>query len=212
MRPQPRRLDLIPSPDCTAIRRWGLADCERVDQRALTESLARLQDDESTPPTDLAGLIGRIRSRYHRALMAIILDAVALATACEAAHAADDRWPHGLSDRLTGLLDALELHQQREDAVVFPLLLSRSPQATAAVAFMEGEHASILAQLDSLSAVTHAFEAPRDACVKWRILYLLCRKIDFDIRQLTDMEERELFAPSIRDSTEAGICSNATFR
>ncbi|HEY0600387.1 hemerythrin domain-containing protein [Brevundimonas sp.] len=212
MRPQPRRLDLIPSPDCLALTRWGLADCDRVDQRALAESLARLQDDESAPPTDAPGLIGRIRSRYHRVLLEVIQDAVALATACETAHAANDRWPHGLSDRLIGLLEALELHQQREDAVVFPLLLTKSPQVTAAVAFMAREHASILERLDSLSAVTHAFEAPRTACMKWRVLYLLCRKFDFDIRQLTDMEERELFAASIRDSTEAGICSDATFR
>ena len=100
MRSQSRRLDLIPSPDCDSLTRWGVADCDEVDRRALAESLARLQDDESTPPPDAAGLIGRIRSRHHQALLEIIADAVALATACEAAHAADDRWPHGLSDRL----------------------------------------------------------------------------------------------------------------
>lgn len=211
MRSQSRRLDLIPSPDCDSLTRWGVADCDEVDRRALAESLARLQDDESTPPPDAAGLIGRIRSRHHQALLEIIADAVALATACEAAHAADDRWPHGLSDRLMGLLEALELHQQREDAVVFPLLLSRSPQAEAAVGFMAREHASIRDRLDSLSAVTQAFRAPLGACMKWRVLYVLCRKIDFDIRELTSMEERELFAPHIRDHTEVDVCAHAMF-
>ncbi|WP_324819265.1 hemerythrin domain-containing protein [Brevundimonas sp.] len=212
MRPQSRRLELIPSPDCDSLTRWGIVDCDKVDRRALADSLARLQDDESTPPPDAAGMIGRIRSRYHQVLLEIIADAVALATACERVHAADDRWPHGLSDRLMGLLEALELHQQREDAVVFPLLLSGSPQADAAVRFMAREHASIRDRLDLLSAVTCAFKAPADACMKWRVLYVLCRKIDFDIRELIGMEEHELFAPHIRDRTEAGVCSHAMFR
>ena len=210
MRSYPPHPDLIPISDPAVLERWGLSDCDRIDRPALIDCLTRLQDDESRPPPDTAGLIGRIRSRYHRVLIEIIVDAVALATACEAAYAADERWPHGLSDLLVGLQEALEHHQQREDAVVFPLLLAKSPQATAAVAFMAREHASIRDRLESLSVITQAFEAPPKACVKWQILYLLCRKIEFDVRELTRMEECDLFAPSIRDSTEVDVCSAAT--
>jgi Regulator of cell morphogenesis and NO signaling len=204
-------LDLTPESDPAVLRRWGVADCERVDRRTLTRGLTRLQDPEAPPPADRADLVRHIRSRYHRALIALIQDAVELATACEAAHSGKRLWPHGLSDRLAKLLDVLEAHQQREDAVVFPMLLQGRPEATNAVSLMTFEHAEVRALLDSTSSITCAFEAPDQACAKWRLLYLLCRKIDFDVREQMRLEESALFPPDIRDTTEASVCSDATF-
>lgn len=182
-----------------------------ANRLALMDSLARLQVDETlmlTPPgaTDLIRRAGRCRHD----LMEVAADALAVAIACEAEYAADERWPQGLSDRLADLLDWLEQHQHREEAVVFPLFLSRSPEAPATAVLMTDEHDSIRRQFDALSAITNAFRAPVDAGVKWRILYLLCRKIDFEIRARMAMEDRELFASEIRDSTEVDICPTAT--
>ena len=193
MRPQPERLDLIPQADPAVLRRWGVSDCGRVDRPALVRSLASLQDDEIAPPSDMARLVRHIRHRYHRALIGLIEDAVALAEACEAAHSGEEFWPHGLSDRLVEILEALEDHQQREDAVVFPLLLAGRPQAAEAVTTMEAEHARIRRLLDVVLALTQGFEAPSAACVSWRVLYVLTCKIDLDIREQMRLEERELF-------------------
>src|SRR5690606_40373740 len=71
------------SSDLAVLRRWGVTDCERVDRRALTRSLTRLQHDEAAPAPDLSRLIRHIRARYHRTLIEVIGDAVSLATACE---------------------------------------------------------------------------------------------------------------------------------
>ena len=212
MRLQPKRLDLIPSADPAILRRWGVADCDRVNRRALTRSLTRLQHDEVTPPSDITRLVRHIRDRYHRALVGVIEDAVALATACEAAHSGQELWPHGLCDRLIEILEALEHHQQREDAVVFPMLLADTPQAAEAAAMMKAEHARIGEMLDAVHALTQGFQAPAQACARWRVLFVLCCKIDVDIREQMRLEERELFSPHIRDSTEACVCSAATFR
>lgn len=204
-------LELIPDADPAVLRRWGVTDCERVDRNALTRSLTRLQHDEAAPPADPARLIRHIRDRYHRALVEVIEDAVSLATACEAAHSGEERWPHGLSDRLIEILEALEHHQQREDAVVFPLMLKGAAGATKAAGIMETEHAHVRSLLDAVLALTRGFEIPAQACAKWRVLYVLCCKINLDIRDQMKLEERELFAPRIRESTEVGVCSTATF-
>lgn len=211
MPPQPERLDLIPAADPVALRRWGVSDCGRIDRRALYDSLARLQHDEAAPPSDAARLVRHIRDRYHHALVDVIGDAIALATACETAHSGDDLWPHGLSDHLIEILEAVEHHQQREDAVVFPMLLAGGPGAAEAVRMMEAEHAGIRASLDRLLALTQGFQAPARACASWRVLYVLCCKIDVDIREQIRLEERELFSQCIRESTEDCVCSTATF-
>ena len=219
MRPLPERpehfsrsgLDLTPESDPTVLRRWGVTDCDRVDRRSLTRSLTRLQDPEAPPPPDSAALIRHIRKRYHRALIALIGDAVELATACEAAHSRKAQWPHGLSDRLARLMEVLEAHQQREDAVVFPMLLDGRPGATGAACLMVAEHDEVRALLDANLSITRSFEVPPGACAKWRLLYLLCGKIDFDVREQMRLEEAALFPPDIRDSTEGCICSAATF-
>ena len=199
----------FPRPDRTVLRRWGLGDGDRIDRPALMDSLARLQVDERPLSSDKAGLVDRIRRRCQN-ITEVIADAVAVADACEADHAADERWPHGLSDRLVDLLEGLEQHQHREDAVVFPLFLSGSPRASATAALMVGEHGSIRHKLDALSAVTRAYETPARAGPRWRILYLLCRKVDFEIRAQMLIEDRDLLVPMVRDSTEAETCPAAT--
>lgn len=211
MRPQSRRLELIPEADPAILRRWGVVDCDRVDRRALTRSLSRLQDDEAAPPADTVSLVRHIRERYHRGLIDVIDDAVALAAACEAAHSADARWPHGLGDRLIEILETLEHHQQREDAVVFSLLLADTPRPDGAVRLMETEHLHLRSLLDALPELTRGFEVPRGVCAKWRVLYVLCCKLDVDIREQMRLEERELFSSPIRDTTEACVCSATTF-
>lgn len=219
MRPQSRRpaegphphFELTGETDPAVLRRWGVTDCGRVDRRNLTRGLTRLQDPETAPPASPADLVRHIRERYHRALIALIGDAVALALACERAHSDKDLWPHGLSDRLIGILDALEAHQQREDAVVFPMLLAGGPEATEAAALMAAEHGVVRGLLDAAAAMTRGFAIPEAACAKWRLLYVLCRKIDFDVREQMRLEECGLFPADIRDSTEAYICSAATF-
>ena len=191
--PQHERLDLIPQADPAVLRRWGVTDCGHVDRPALVRSLARLQDDEVAPPSDVARLVRHIRDRYHRALLELIDDAIALAEACEVAHSAEELWPHGLSDRLIEIFEALEHHQQREEAVVFPMLLAHAPRAAEAAKIMAAEHGGIRKLLDVVLALTQGFEAPTTACASWRVLYVLACKIDLDVREQMRLEERELF-------------------
>lgn len=212
MQPESGRLDLISAADPEALRRWGLSDCDRIDRSAMCDSLARLQHDDAPSPSAPTHLIGHIRDHYRHALIAVIEDAIALAIACEAAHSGDDLWPHGLSDLLIEMHEALEHHHQREDAVVIPMLLTDGPRAAESVKLMEVEHAGIRARLDAVLTLTGGFAVPSQACAGWRVLYVLCCKIDVDSREQVRLEEQELFPLFLRDSTEVPVCSTATFR
>lgn len=211
MRAPSDRLDLIPAADPDALRRWGVTDCGHVDLGALTRSLGGLREAGPGSFADAARVVRHIHHRYHGVLIGWIEDAVALSIACESAHSGEDLWPHGLSDDLADLLEALEHHQQREDAVVFPRLLAGpSPAMKPIVALMEADHAAMVDRLDRMLALTGGLAAPEGACAKWRVLYVLCRGIDADTRALMRLEEHELFARALRDPTEAGVCAVAT--
>lgn len=179
--------------EAAVLRRWGVADGLAVDSLAFNRGLARLQADERPPPRGASRLIGHIRGRYHRSMVADIEDAVVLATVCEMAYSAHDLWPHGLSDHLIDLLEAMEQHLFQEDAVVFPLLLADNPAAAAVVVQMTVQHNKIMRLLEGLVAKTGTFTIPAGACFRWRVLYLLCCRIDADLRAQMRLEESDLF-------------------
>lgn len=190
------------------LQRWGLG--REPDLPALGASLTRLIDAEESPPAGMASLIQHIHERYHHVLAGVIEDALVLATTCETERSAEPSWPHGLSDFLAEILDELQQHQQREYAVVFPMLLAGSGETPWATGIMEDEHARLRRRLDTLTALTGSFAAPAAACVKWRVLYVLCCKIDLDLREQMRMEESHLFSPFLRHPTEGDACSSAT--
>ena len=72
-------------------------------------------------------------------------------------------------------------------------MLAAKPQAAEAARIMKAEHARIRRLLDVVGALTRGFEVPAAVCVSWRVLYVLARKIDLDIREQMKLEERELF-------------------
>ena len=145
--------------------------------------------------------------RRHTAHENSIEDAVALATRAEAAHRQDDAWPHGLSDDLEEILDKTVAHQQREQAVVFPMLMTGvGALPTTTVDDMIAAHDELLERWRQLGRRTGDFEAPAHACATWRRLYLLCRVLEQDCRVQVDVENRMLVAggaADFRNDTEA---------
>lgn len=145
--------------------------------------------------------------RRHSAHEDSLENAVALATRAEAVHRHDDAWPHGLSDDLVEILDRTVAHQQREQSVVFPILMTGidglSPEA---VDDMIAAHDDLLRRWRAIDRRTRGFEPPEHACATWRNLYLLCRALDVDFRVQVDAENRMLISgreTDLRNHTEA---------
>jgi regulator of cell morphogenesis and NO signaling len=146
-------------------------------------------------PQTTPELIGHILERYHETHRREFPEAIRLARRVEAVHGAHPDCPRGLGDHLAFMADDLEAHQQKEEQVLFPLLLrGGGPLVVFPIRKMTSEHRDVDEQLAVLAALTHDFTAPTDGCGSWRELYTACRKIDADLREHMRLEEQVLFA------------------
>ena len=64
-------------------------------------------------------------------------------------------------------------------------------------------------RLEHLARRTGDFTAPAHACATWRLLYLLCRKLNSELRERMALETAALLGRDIRESTEDSGCSAA---
>lgn len=154
------------------------------------------QDRASDLPPALepdAQLIARIINDFHVPHLRDLLQAIDTARKVEAVHADHDEAPLGLAALLTSFFDHLSMHQAREEAVLFPMMLNGAGDLTHPVAAMNREHDDVRVDLDALGRMTRGFEPPEGACGSWRALYDLCRKFDADLREHMRLEEKVLF-------------------
>jgi len=155
-----------------------------------------LQDGADGLPSALepdAQLIARIINDFHVPHLRDLLKAIDTARRVEARHADHCEAPLGLAALLTSFFDHLSMHQAREEAVLFPMMLNGAADLTHPVAAMTREHEDVRGDLDALRQITHGFEPPEEACGSWRALYDLCRKFDEDLREHIRLEEQVLF-------------------
>ena len=135
--------------------------------------------------------------------------AVALAARAERVHRGDDAWPHGLLDQLEDILERTIVHQQREQSVVFPMLMTgvdALPDQT--IDDMIAAHADLVRRWRRLDQRTGGFKAPVHACETWRSLYALCDRLHRDWLAQVDLENRMLLAgrvDGLRNDTEARV-------
>lgn len=212
MRLRPRHLTKLSAEegDLAVMDRWGLSRCEAVEMGSVSSELTKLMAEEGLPPTDPANLVTWICERRHPVQENRLEEAIAIATRAEEIHREDDAWPHGMADQLIGLLDQVFTHQQREQAVIFPMLLrgvGALPDGT--IDEMLEAHDTLLDQWRELDRMTGGFRAPAHACAAWRLLYALCYKLQDDCREQVGLENRMLLAGrearGIRDDTEARV-------
>lgn len=145
---------------------------------------------------DAAGLIDLIQTRYHDTHRREFPEAIRLARKVEAVHAGDPKAPRGLADHLAFMADDLESHQQREEQVLFPMILGGgSPMIGFPIRRMMAEHVDVEDQLTRLRALAGDFEPPPGACRTWQALMSACRKLDSDLREHMRLENEVLFAP-----------------
>ncbi len=151
----------------------------------------------------------RLCRRRHSEQEDHLEQAVALAARAERVHRGDDAWPHGLLDQLEDILERTIVHQQREQSVVFPMLMTgvdALPGGT--VDDMIAAHEDLARRWRRLDQRTGGFKAPVHACGTWRSLYALCERLHLDWQAQVDLENRMLLAgraTGLRNDTEAAV-------
>lgn len=170
------------------LERWGVRRCDAVDRAAFNAGLSDLIEIEGAPGEDPRLRLDRLQREEGEAVRRRLRDALALARTGDLAHRTDDLWPHGIVDELDDLLQNLEAHDAHEG-------YARSAAGGASAALAAGlrdDHAFLGGRLDELRRLTGGYEAPAHACAVWRLLYVLCLKVDRALAERMQLEDTGL--------------------
>jgi len=139
-------------------------------------------------------LIPFILDRYHATHRRELAELQRLARRVETVHADRPECPRDLSRLLATMEAELEVHMQKEEQVLFPLLLaSGGGCAPFAIRRMRAEHEDHAQLLAELKRLTGGFTPPADACGSWRRLYQGCAKLSADLEAHIALENGVLF-------------------
>lgn len=145
----------------------------------------------SQSPQDL---IPFILDRYHATHRRELPELQRLARKVETVHADKAECPRGLSQLLARMEAELGAHMQKEEEVLFPLLLaSGGGCAPFAIRRMRAEHDDHELLLAELKRLTGGFTPPPDACGSWRRLAIGCAKLSADLEAHIALENEILF-------------------
>lgn len=187
-----------------AVAKRGADLCEIKHALAALESIG-----QEVPPKETTALIDYIVTRFHETHRRELPELYRLARKVESVHASHPAVPLGLADILADMLNDLESHMTKEEAVLFPLFRRGGhPSIMHPVAQMRREHDSHGQYLHQLETLTHAFTAPSEACRSWQALYLGLAKFADDLMQHIHTENNALF-PRF-DQMEPAVAEHAS--
>lgn len=154
---------------------------ERWDQRPLDE------------------LIEHLQARFHEPHRAELPRLCEMAARVEKVHGDKASCPTGLAALLQQLTAELQLHMQKEEQILFPMI-ARGDGAAAGgpVQVMEQEHEDAGAQLACIRELTGDYTPPTEACGTWRALYLGLAEFERDLMQHVHLENYVLFPRALR--------------
>jgi regulator of cell morphogenesis and NO signaling len=176
---------------------------------AITARLDALAGERAPGADDWAdaaapALIDHILTRYHARHREQLPELARLARRVETVHADSPDCPHGLADHLESMYQALESHMQKEEQVLFPMLLrGMGAMAGGPISVMRMEHDDHGEALQRLADLTNNITLPRAACNTWRALYLGLRALREDLMEHIHLENNILFEQAV-SAGEAG--------
>ncbi|MBM3990507.1 MAG: iron-sulfur cluster repair protein YtfE [Planctomycetes bacterium] len=168
-----------------------LSELRAEEQR--TESFE--QWDERALPQLVEHLLANFHLRHREELPRLI----AAARKVESVHGEKSSCPKGLAAHLEHMAEELEDHMQKEEQVLFPMVLAgRGAMAAMPVQVLEMEHNDHALNLQRSRALAHGFVPPSEACGTWRALYLGLEAFERDVMQHIHLENNVLFPRTLR--------------
>lgn len=157
----------------------------------------------SEPAEELRGrgakeLIAHILATYHEPLREELPRLIHMADKVERVHGDKPTCPLGLAAHLRRMFVELDLHMQKEERMLFPMLeAGYGRRAQMPVSVMEAEHKDHAKQLEELRRLTDQYRAPEGACGTWRALFLGCEALQRDLMDHIHLENNILFPQSL---------------
>ena len=175
--------------DACRERRLATADVLAELQAAVSPTQGRDWSEAST-----ADLLAHLVDHFHQDHRQELPRLLAMAEKVERAHAGRAGCPVGLAAALHEVQQDLEQHMQKEEQVLFPLLLA-DPHAlvTGPVLCLTHEHEGHGQNLAHLRHLAHDFVPPEHACGTWQALYLGLAAFERAVMEHIHLENHVLF-------------------
>jgi regulator of cell morphogenesis and NO signaling len=142
----------------------------------------------------LNALVSFIVDTYHRRLRESFPDLIRMAAKVEHRHGDKPECPRGLTAHLELMHEAVLDHLEKEEQVLFPLIVAgRGQSAVGPAHVMEMEHDEHARNLEVLRRLTNDMQPPDAACTTWRALYLALRQFEEELMIHIHLENNVLF-------------------
>ncbi|WP_332660588.1 iron-sulfur cluster repair di-iron protein [Brevundimonas sp.] len=172
----------------------SVAERRGLDLAAIEAELHALESPGVHAPAEVPDLIAHIIERFHKVHRREFPTVIEMARRVESVHQARAECPRGLADLLSRMFEDLEDHQHKEEAVLFPAMISGvGPVLRHPIGRMMQDHAELGELLAFMADLTDDFVPPDGACATWRALYAGCSKLDADLREHVHLENNILF-------------------
>ena len=195
-------------------------DKGQLNQTNVTSLLAKLQGhwvpEGYWQQANDSEIITYILIRFHQVHRVQLAQLIRLAQYIEALNDTHPLCPRGLTEYLIHLQQTLELHMQKEEKILFPMLESgQGHLALGPIDVMRAEHEEHIESIQTLNVLTHELTLPKDeaplkdidsdhlantalshtnSVQEWRSLYLGIAILKEDLQQHIDIENNILFA------------------
>ncbi|MBK7874811.1 MAG: iron-sulfur cluster repair protein YtfE [Planctomycetes bacterium] len=167
--------------------------------RAIEAEAPRATDFRRWDAAPIEDLITHLLDRFHASHRAELPRLLEMARKVERVHAEKPSCPRGLADHVARVGEELESHMQKEEQILFPMILAgRGRMASMPIQVMEEEHDDHGRNLERLRVLAHGFAPPAEACGTWRALYLGLAELDELVRQHIHLENNVLFPRALR--------------
>ena len=204
------RLDFCCHGNVTVAEACVKAGLDAADLIAELRAEERVATDFRSWVTEpLTGVIDHVLTRFHEPLRQELPRLVRMAERVEAVHGHRDDAPGGLGAHLTEMTTELELHMQKEERILFPLVRDgHGGAALAPIRMMEQEHEDLAGQLARTRSLTGDMVPPDDACGTWRALYAGLIDLELDLMEHVHLENAVLFPRALGRPVAAASASS----
>lgn len=188
-----------------ALAKRGLDAATVVAQ--LQPLLAAPQPRQSWQQQPAAALIHHLLHHFHADHRLQLPELIRLARRVEQVHGDHPACPRGLAAHLATMLQELENHMQKEEQILFPLLL-QGIYPGGPLQVMQAEHQQHGDALAQMMALAHELVLPEGACNTWVALYLGVKALREALMEHIHLENNILFRqPVAKAHYCCGSCS-----
>lgn len=170
--------------------------------RELAQEAQRGAESPSWDQRSLAELAEHIETTYHAALRKDLPALIEAARRVERVHAAKPAVPGGLADVLVEFFDEMQLHMEKEERVLFPMIRrgARGESVYMPVRMMESEHDIHRQYLAKIRELTGDLQLPAHACATWTALYRGLEQLEAELMMHVHLENNVLFSRATHEA------------